>query len=682
VPPTTYLHVLALDIDLGVAEVVRRLGGRNRVTAWSGAWTPGPLVTCDPVCVAGPASDPFTLLTDLPAVEPDPLHPDAVGGGWFGCLPFTAGGFALAYYRDVLRHDGERWWYEALVSGGCDRCCDRAGTGAWCGPGCGGRGDFDRAAAGRRRAELRAALAIPASREPVRLELLTEPDATTHVVAVERCVQAIRRGEIYQANIATQLDLRLHGSAHDAWAQLVEANAPARAALVAGPERTAVSASPELFLRRSGRQVRTAPIKGTWPRTGSADVAERERLRASEKDAAENIMIVDLMRNDLGRVCTEVAVPSLLDIEPHAGVWHLVSTVTGELAPGRDDADLLAATFPPGSVTGAPKPRAVELIGELEPRPRGLFTGAMGFASPLAGLELNVAIRTLEIAPGGRTVLGVGGGVTVDSTPVEEWAECLAKAAPVLGALGTRVPRTSAGPRLARRPDGLFETLLVVDGRWSGEHLRRLRTSYLECYGVPLTANVALAITLAVGGRTRRLRVRVNARPDDSSRVDATAVPAAAPVPLDAQPGLVLRPHALGPLGGERHKFADRRWLDATEAGLGADEATLLVDDAGRLLETTRSSVFVVRGGVPATPQLDGRILPGTGRRAVLDALDGAGLPYDLVAPALGELATADGMFLVNAVRGVQWVRAGPGVQWRGPEPVTRRVAELIFDSL
>jgi len=645
------LHAVPLDVDLGVGEVVRRLAGRDRVTAWSGAWSPGALVTCDPVRVARPHEDPVALLTDLPAVEPGIEQPRAVGGGWFGYLTFAGRG-SLAFYPDLLRHDGQQWWYEALLSAA-----------------------FDRASAAARRAALVADLAEPARLPRTRLELRADPALTPHVAAVERCIDAIRRGEVYQANIATHLDLWLHGSPHEAWARLVESHDPARAALVADPAATAVSASPELFLRRSGRHVRTAPIKGTRPRTGEH---ERVRLRASAKDAAENIMIVDLVRNDLARVCTDVRVAQLLEVEAHAGVWHLVSTVTGELRPGCGDADLLAAAFPPGSVTGAPKGRAVELIRELEPRPRGLFTGAMGWSSPLAGLELNVAIRTLEVAPGGRAVLGVGGGVTVDSTPVDEWAECLTKAAPVLAPLGARVPTVPRAAGLARPAEGIFETLLVVDGRWSGEHLRRLRASYLECYGRPLTADVAAAVEAAIRERGGRdvLRVRITATPGFPERVRVEAVAAQLPVLLDAQPGLVLGAHVLGPRGGERHKFVDRRWLDAAEAAAGRD--ALLVDDTGRLLESTRSSVFVVRDGLVRTPPLDGRILPGTGRRLVLDALEGC----ELVAPAVGELPMADGMFLVNAVSGVRWVRLAPGVAWPEPDPVARRAAKTFLDNL
>ncbi|HVL85543.1 MAG TPA: aminodeoxychorismate synthase component I [Pseudonocardia sp.] len=664
------LLAVPLDLEVSVADAVRRLAHRTRLTAWSGAWSCGALLTCDPSRVAGAGADPFALLAEQPAVQPQPGHPDAVGGGWFGHLAFPATlpgpfpRFSLAWYPDLLRHDGSRWWYEALIGAGLDEGRARA-----------------------RCRELAHDLATPAPPAAARLEVTGRPDRTGHVVGVERCVQAIRCGEIYQANIACHLDLRLHGSAAEAFARIVEAHAPARAGLVADPAGTAVSASPELFLHRRGRRVRTAPIKGTRPRTGGADDAgERRRLLDSAKDAAENVMIVDLMRNDLSRVCLPgtVRVPSLLDVEAHAGVWHLVSTVEGRLAPGRDDADLLAATFPPGSVTGAPKVRAVQVIEELEAAPRGLFTGALGYAGPLAGLELAVAIRTLEVGPDGRARLGVGGGVTVESTPVEEWAECLTKAAPVLRCLGAEPAEPGRPvPRLARPEAGIFETLRAVDGRaWRlADHLARLRASYAECYGRPLTAQVAAAVAAALAGRGGTDRVRVDAGPTDPGRVRVRVTPAAPPVPLAAQPGLVLRAHRLGPAGAERHKFVDRAWIDALEAGSAPGEAVLLVDDRGRLLESTRSSVVVVRAGVAAVPPLDGRILPGIGRRAVLDALDTAGLPYELAAPVLGDLPVAEGMFLVNALRGVQWVRAAGAARWVAPDPLTRRLAAALVPT-
>ena len=662
--PELYAVPLALDVD--VAEAVRRLAHRERVTAWAGGWSRGALVTCDPVECAPPDADPFDVLGSVPDPGPDPGSPAAVGGGWFGHLAFAAPGerprASLARYRDVLRHDGTRWWYEALL-----------------GP------DGDEASARARCAGLLADLRRPAPPRDVALTVTRWPDRDTHLAAVERCVGEIRRGEIFQANIACELGLRLTGGVHEAWARLVEAGPPARAALVADPLRAAVGASPELFLRREGRRVRTDPIKGTRPRTGSAaeDAEQQRRLAGSVKDSAENVMIVDLMRNDLARVCAtgSVRVAGLLSVQPHPGVWHLVSEVHGRLVDGVDDAALLRATFPPGSVTGAPKIRAVQVIEVLEEQRRGLFTGALGYASPLAGLELSVTIRTLEVDPPGpdgtsAARLGVGGGITVDSDPAEEWAECLTKAAPVLAALGGGpLPPSPGTVHPARRADGLFETISVVDGRVArlGEHAARLRRSYLACTGEPLTAAVEPTVLAATAGLHGPHRVRVEACPGHPDRVEVRAVPWAGATALDAQPGLALR--VCRTREGEAHKFADRRWLDAHEAAAGADETPLLADPGGGLLESTRSSLFAVSGGAARTPPLDGRILPGTVRRAVLD------LPGTVVAPlSVDDLAGADGMFLTNALRGVQWVREvhdGGAViaRWDAPDRLTRGIA-------
>jgi para-aminobenzoate synthetase component 1 len=192
-----------------------------------------------------------------------------------------------------------------------------------------------------------------------------------------------------------------------------------------------VSASPERFLRVDGRRVETRPIKGT--------AVSPAWLRASEKDRAENVMIVDLARNDLGRVCRpgSVTVPGLCELEPHPGLVHLVSTVRGTL---RDDVGfggLLRATFPPASVTGAPKPRVLQAIEDLEPVRRGVYCGAVGWVDTVRDrADLAVAIRTFTVTPAG-TQLGVGGGITADSDPAAEWRETELKAARLLAAAGT-----------------------------------------------------------------------------------------------------------------------------------------------------------------------------------------------------------------------------------------------------
>jgi para-aminobenzoate synthetase component 1 len=191
-----------------------------------------------------------------------------------------------------------------------------------------------------------------------------------------------------------------------------------------------VSASPESFLRVAGRRVETRPIKGT--------AVDGAFLRASEKDHAENVMIVDLARNDFGRVCEfgSVAVPALLEIEPHPGLHHLVSTVTGTLRAGVGLEELVRATFPPASVTGAPKPRVLQAIEDLEPVWRGVYCGAFGWIdADRARADLAVAIRTFTLARG-RSYLGVGGGIVADSIAAREWAETELKAARLLQAVG------------------------------------------------------------------------------------------------------------------------------------------------------------------------------------------------------------------------------------------------------
>ena len=251
----------------------------------------------------------------------------------------------------------------------------------------------------------------------------TAPDRAAHRAAVRECLEAIRAGEIYQACLSTRLDGRLHGEPLALFSALWRRTRARRAAYLAGPWGAVVSLSPETYLTRRSRDVRSSPIKGTLPLD-----ADPALLRASAKDVAENIMIVDLVRHDLGRTADlgSVTVPELLTVHEAPGVWHLVSTVAARTGVPHDE--LVATTFPPASVTGTPKLRARELISGWEPRARGLHCGAIGIAGP-DELDLSVAIRTLEIAPDGRCEFGVGGGITIDSDPDAEWDECVHKAA-------------------------------------------------------------------------------------------------------------------------------------------------------------------------------------------------------------------------------------------------------------
>jgi para-aminobenzoate synthetase component I len=258
--------------------------------------------------------------------------------------------------------------------------------------------------------------------------------AAEYGAAVDAVREAIARGDVYQVNIVQHLSAPFGGSPRALAARLAAVNPYNREALC-GSGWAIVSASPELFLARRGRRVWTCPIKGTRPRGGG------EELRASAKDAAEHVMIVDLERNDLSRVCEPGSVqwPELMTARSLAGVEHLVSTVEGTLREDVSLAELLAAVFPGGSVTGAPKIAAVDLIAALEPVGRGASMGAVGTVRGNGDLDLALTIRTFAIAEG-TIHLWVGGGVVWDSEPEEEIEESLVKARPLLAAIGAPLP--------------------------------------------------------------------------------------------------------------------------------------------------------------------------------------------------------------------------------------------------
>ena len=429
----------ALDGGGEPLEVARWLRGDERPVVLAGQWAGGgTILTSEPIWRAAASDDPFALLdrpitlatADTAGGSGAAPGVDLVGGGWFGWLgyglsrslerlppppsrPVPLPLFDLAFHDHVVRCDLDgRWWFEALWS---DERADRlrALLAVW-----------------RRR------LAVdppPPRAHAVGTLVPAEGGTIAHARAVAETIRRIEAGDLSQANICLRLEASLDGDPLELWLAAVAAAAPVYAAYVGGHAHAVLSLSPELFLRRRGRTVHTSPIKGTAPRT-----SDPQALAHSEKDRAENVMIVDLMRNDLGRVCEygTIVVERLCAIEPAAGVWHLVSTINGRTRADVTDGALLRATFPPGSVTGAPKIRAMELINELESTAREAYCGTVGMVSPLCGLEFNVAIRTLE-ARAGRIWLGVGGGIVSDSTPEAEVEEAMTKARGVAAMAGT-----------------------------------------------------------------------------------------------------------------------------------------------------------------------------------------------------------------------------------------------------
>jgi para-aminobenzoate synthetase/4-amino-4-deoxychorismate lyase len=635
---------------------------------WAGG---GALIGSDPVKIAAEGDDPFALLDEqLPLTE----HAGAVGGGWFGWLGYELGQrvepigpspppartdppFRLAYYDHLLHLDPDgRWWFEAL----------------WTEP---------RARTLRMRVR---AFEERAARAPKPQRFATTPWRATpgtsgHALAVGACRERIRAGDLFQANICIRLESQLSGAPIDLFARAVEGLRPDRAAFLSDSSGAVASLSPELFLERHGRRVRSAPIKGTRPRPGDPRRAARERaaLEASEKDRAENVMIVDLVRNDLGRVCRpgSIHVDALAEARAHAGVWHLVSEVSGVVRDGLGDGSLVRAAFPPGSVSGAPKVAAMSVIAELESTGRQLYTGAIGFASPLAGLELSVAIRTFEF-DGKRAWLGVGGGIVADSEPLAEAAECATKAAPLLAAIGATVaaadpaapshassppPPRRLGPRPVPRPDpvdGVFETLLVIDGRpvELERHLDRLSDSMRQLYRKALPGTLEQELRSAASGLDQA-RMRVDLRPGPCGglrrEIELTTV-AGRPLPVRLIP--VTVPGGLG-----CHKWSDRRLLAALASDGGAEP--LLCDLDGAVLEAGRANLFVVEdGGRITTPPLDGRILPGVTRARVLELARALALNVRVEPVELARLAAADEIFVTGSLGGVEPATLAGGV--------------------
>ncbi|MHB8690676.1 MAG: chorismate-binding protein [Solirubrobacteraceae bacterium] len=674
---------------------VRWLRGEPGAVALSGAWAGGGLLlSSHPLRVAGSHEDPFALLQDGAPFEVEGASEGAadtapaVGGGWFGYLGFELARsierlpappprpdplppFQLAFHDHLVRCDSDgRWFFEALWSDERDAVL-RSRLELWRG----------RLAGDQPRAP------EPASTGPLRI---AAPGGAGHQVAVAEAIERIAAGDLSQVNVCTRFEGELATDPLELWLAGVASSGPAHAAYFAGEsgprhdpgDYAVASLSPELFLRRRGRHVETRPIKGTAPID-----TDPELLRASPKDRAENLMIVDLMRNDLGRVCEygSVAATALCEVEPAAGVWHLVSTVEGTLRPDVRDGELLQATFPPGSVTGAPKVQALRMIHELEPTAREVFCGAIGFASPLSGLELGVAIRTLEVS-GRRLWVGVGGGVVSDSSPDGELAEALAKARGVAAAAGLDLDVAAAGlgveavatagPRARVAPvapitalprpepaSGVFETIRVIAGVpvAAAEHLARLRSS---------CAALGLAVPDDLGGRIDRaagalaagaggVRVTVGDRGVTLSTREPPGSGASSLKP-------VVLPGGLGP-----HKWVDRRLVDA----LSEPGATpLLCDLDGEVLEAGYCAVLLLSGETLVATPIDRRRLDSVSRHWTLDAARAIGLTVDVRAFTLAHAREADAIVLTSSLRGPH-----PGSLSGGP---TASAADAVCSRL
>ncbi len=453
--------------------------------------------------------------------------------------------------------------------------------------------------------------------------------------ALDRVLAMIRAGDIYQANLTLRADVRIAGDPVALYARLRQGSAAGYGALVATGERHLLSLSPELFFALEGGRLTCRPMKGTATRgdTPEEDAARVVALGADAKQRAENLMIVDLMRNDLSRIAApgSVAVPALFTVETYPTVHQMTSTVTAALAAGRDAVDVLTALYPCGSITGAPKQRAMEVIGDVEATARGVYTGAIGRIDADGGAAFNVAIRTLTIEAGATVAeLGLGSGIVADSRADEEWAEVLAKGAFV-----------TAG----QRPLDLIETMAFDPEqgiRLLDRHLERMRAS-AAALGFRFDRHHARNELQAATFRLREAaRIRLLLAQGGAIAIEVGP----APVRLDRPMRVAIMPLPVAVDDYRlRHKTSDRGFYDAARIAAGTDEVVFVGPD-GWLTEGSFTSLFVPRGDRLVTPPLARGLLAGVLRSELIDsgrAIEANLSPDDLF-----------GQFFVgNALRGL-----------------------------
>lgn len=438
-------------------------------------------------------------------------------------------------------------------------------------------------------------------------------------------------GESYQVNFTHPLVGRYLGDPLDVFAQLYEAQPTPYAAYLALEDQTIVSVSPELFFRLEGDHIFMEPMKGTAPRGGSPESdAENERmLRTSLKDQAENLMIVDMIRNDLGRIAApgSIKVTELFKLQALPTVWQQTSTITA--ASKASLHEILKALFPCASITGAPKHRTMEIIKELEPEPRGAYTGAIGFLHGPRSMRFSVGIRTLILSPDGQAKFGIGSGIVWESTGPGEWQESLDKAK-VLEALS---------------PSEMIETMRFEPGTgvdlWP-LHLARLTVSN-RVFQYPFDSLQATQLVGAYDSPVaQRLRLKLSSEGELSLE--------SGPLP-DVQ-SVVRLALAQQPVHSQsfylRHK-STRREIYAARRGARTDiDDVILFNERDEITETCIYNVYLVFGDQWFTPALRSGLLPGVFRQDLID--QGRVTPKVL---KVADLYKADQIFVSNAVRGL-----------------------------
>jgi para-aminobenzoate synthetase / 4-amino-4-deoxychorismate lyase len=478
--------------------------------------------------------------------------------------------------------------------------------------------------------------------EPIALEI----PRPAYQAKIKQIREYIAAGDTYQVNFTNRITFDTQLPSAEIFANLSTQQPVAYSAFLNLGDRQILSFSPELFFRIQNGKIITRPMKGTMPRglDTAEDAAAAIRLRNDEKNRSEHVMIVDLLRNDLGRICAmgSVQVEELFTVERYETLLQMTSAISGTLRPEISYYEIFRSLFPSGSITGAPKVRTMQIIRELEDQPRGIYTGAIGFIAPNRNSVFNVAIRTL-VLENSRASLGVGGGIVADSDPADEYRECLLKASFL-----TRI-----------RPEfELIETIL-----WDGGfpllplHLNRLESSasyFSFIFDRPSfrsLTEVRLHDIAASFEPNFRHRVRLLFAHDGTFKLTSEPFPQTPPkglVRLSSQ-------RTSSTVVFFRHKTTQRALYDQQYAHARANglDDILFLNEKGELAEGAISNVFLERAGKLLTPPLSCGVLDGVYRRHLLQTRPEA--EEQILTAA--DLHTADAIYLCNALRGIYKVK-------------------------
>ncbi|MCP4683068.1 MAG: aminodeoxychorismate synthase component I [Desulfobacterales bacterium] len=540
-----------------------------------------------------------------------------------------------------------------------------------------------------------------------------------YIDSVKKIREYIASGHVYQVNMSQRFQMDFKGDPFHLFETLYKKNPAPFFAFINAGDHQIVSTSPERFIQRTGKRVETRPIKGTRPRgkTPSADRTLRNELKQSEKDDAELSMIVDLLRNDLGKVCVggSVRVSEHKRLEAYENVYHLVSVVEGELKNDCDSVDLITATFPGGSITGCPKIRSMEIIDELEPNRRHIYTGSIGYMSFYNTMDLSIAIRTATIYKG-KIIFSVGGGIVYDSDPFDEFDETMHKGQTLISVFEGEKVNASNGPHVWINGNivaqeragipvsdlgfqygfGFFETIRVEksEARYLGEHVKRFNQTWKDLFATEppdLTWDKIIDQVIIQNGLqedTAALKIIATRGDSDTPPFNHTLIVMArqythrlGEIDGPGQPGLNLITYP----EPRRTPLADHKTLNYLYYFLagkwakdrGADEA-LITNPDGTVSETNSANILLFRGRIVTRP-VSPHVLPGIMENAILRLLTEWGYRIEKETLGPGDLFSADEAMISNSLIGAVPILSLDGKRLAAPSDLWKKINEVVL---